>query len=87
MPEFVVPFIKTLARWRTYIVNSALAFVMVAPDLISSPELLAVIPEGWQKWAIAVGFLLNIWMRPRPAVLPSDPEAVVSKVIKDATMA
>ena len=70
---------KTLARWRTYVVNGLLAFAVVAPELLNSPEILAVIPREYQRWALAAMFLVNIWMRPRRAVLPGDAEVQAKK--------
>lgn len=72
----------TLARWRTYIVNIALALAFAMPEILNSPEVLAVIPAEWQRWFLVAAFLANIWMRPRPAVLPNDPEAQVSRLRK-----
>lgn len=65
----------TLVRWRTWLVNVAGAALIILPDLLSAPEILAVIPAGYQKYIIAGVFLLNIWMRPRPAVMARDLEA------------
>lgn len=76
-------FTKTLARWRTYVVNGLLVFAVMAPELLNSPEILAVIPRDYQRWALAAVFLINIWMRPRPAVLPGDVEVQAKK--SDAT--
>lgn len=67
--------LKTLARWRTWIVNVVLAALFALPAILNSPEILAVIPAEYQRWFLVAAFLINIWMRPRPAVLPSDPEA------------
>jgi len=75
---------RVLARWRTYVVNLALAALVVAPELIHSPEILAIIPRDYQRWALALAFLVNIWMRPRPAVLPGDPEARAKRGACDA---
>lgn len=66
--------LETLARWRTWIVNLVLALLVIAPEILSSPEVLAIVPAEWQRWVLAAGFLANILMRPRAAVLPSDPE-------------
>lgn len=71
MPQIL----KTLARWRTWIVNVVLAALFALPAILNSPEILAVIPAEYQRWFLVAAFLINIWMRPRPAVLPSDPEA------------
>lgn len=67
-----------LVRWRTWLINVFGAVLLALPDLLMflhSPELMAVLPPGWQKW-LALGLLiLNVWMRPRPAVRAHDPEA------------
>lgn len=65
---------KTLARWRTYVVNLLLAFAVMAPEILNAPEILAVVPQDYQRMFLAGLFLLNIWLRPRPAVLPGDLE-------------
>lgn len=62
----------TLVRWRTWIVNVALAALYVAPDIISAPEILALFDKPAQRWVIAAGFVLNIWLRPRPAARAVD---------------
>ncbi|PDT80568.1 hypothetical protein [Sinorhizobium sp. BJ1] len=67
---------ERIFRFRTWILNLVLTLAIVAPDLLNSPELLALIPAEYQRWVIAGAFLINIWMRPRPAVLPSDPEVM-----------
>ncbi|GCA49312.1 hypothetical protein KGO5_01755 [Sinorhizobium sp. KGO-5] len=66
--------VERIIRFRTWILNLILTLAIVAPDLLNSPELLALVPAEYQRWVIAAAFLVNIWMRPRPAVLPSDPE-------------
>lgn len=71
--------IEAIVRFRTWLANIAFVLLLVAPDLLNSPEILALIPAGYQKWVIAAGFLVNIWMRPRPAVLATDIEASVSR--------
>lgn len=67
--------LKTLARWRTWIVNVVLAALFALPAILNSPEILAIIPAEHQRWFLVAAFLANIWMRPRPAVLPSEHEA------------
>lgn len=64
--------LSTVARWRTWIVNGILAAITVAPEILNAPEILAVVPADYQRYFLAGLFLLNIWMRPRPAVLPSE---------------
>jgi len=65
---------QTLARWRTWLVNLGLALLVILPDALNAPEILMLIPAQYQSWFIAAAFLINIWMRPRPAVLPGDAE-------------
>lgn len=67
--------IAWVIRLRTWIVNLALALLVLLPEIANSPEILALVPQEFQRYFLAGLFLLNIWMRPRPAVLPSDPEA------------
>lgn len=73
------PFFKMLARWRTWVLNLLLVFATLAPEILNAPEILAIVPEDYQRMFLAGLFLLNIWMRPRPAVLPSDPEVQIKK--------
>lgn len=67
--------IAWVIRLRTWIVNITLALLVLLPEIANSPEILAIVPKEFQRYFLAGLFLLNIWMRPRPAVLPSDPEA------------
>lgn len=61
-------------RLRTWIVNLVGAALIVLPEILNAPEVLAVIPQDYQKWVFVAALLLNIWMRPRPAVLAKDVE-------------
>lgn len=70
---------NTLARWRTWVLNLLLVFATLAPEILNAPEILAIVPQEYQRMFLAGLFLLNIWMRPRPAVLPSDPEVQLRK--------
>lgn len=65
----------TLVRWRTWLLNATLALAFILPEVLNSPEILAVIPSEWQRWFLVGAFLLNIWMRPRPAVRAHDLDA------------
>lgn len=56
-----------LVRFRTWLVNSFFVLALFIPDILNQPEVLAVIPAGYQKYVIAAAFLVNIWLRPRPA--------------------
>lgn len=64
-----------IIRFRTWIFNLALVAVTLAPEIMSAPEILAVVPSDYQRYFLAALFIVNIWMRPRPAVISSDPEA------------
>ena len=73
---------ETLVRWRTYFVNIVLALLFIAPEILNSPEILAVIPAEYQRWFLVGAFLVNIWMRPRPAATRDDPEVQVRETLK-----
>lgn len=75
---------ETLVRWRTWIVNTVLAVVTIAPEILNAPEVLAVVPHEYQRYFLAGLFVLNILMRPRPAAVKSDPEVQVREAIKNA---
>lgn len=65
----------TLRRWRTWIVNSLAAVLLVLPDLMSAFvgfNWNGVVPESWMPYVTLALIVLNIWMRPRPAVLPEE---------------
>jgi hypothetical protein len=66
---------EALVRFRTWVVNLLAAALIVLPELLNAPEVLAVIPPSYQKWVFLAALLLNIWMRPRPAVMAKDVEA------------
>lgn len=72
-------FINAVVRFRTWIVNLAITVALIAPSLLNAPEILAIVPAEYHRWVLAAAFLINIWMRPRPAVLASDIEASVSR--------
>lgn len=73
----VSTFIKSAIRFRTWIVDLLSVLVTLAPEILNSPEIL--LPQEWQRYFLAALFLLNIWMRPRPAVLRGNPEAQAKK--------
>lgn len=63
---------ETLVRWRTWVVNTVAALMIVLPDLLNAPEVIAVIPAEYQKYVFVAALLINVWMRPRPAVIKKD---------------
>lgn len=78
-------FIKeTFIRFRTWLVNVLSIFLLALPDildLLASTDWSDIIPDQYVRlFAIALA-VINIWMRPRPAVLPSDPEAKIAEII------
>ena len=70
---------ETIVRLRTWFFNIVLALLFIAPEIVNSPEILAIIPAEYQRWFLVAAFLVNIWLRPRPAVLPTDPEVDMRK--------
>lgn len=82
-------FVDFIVRFRTWILGVAGIVAMFLPDLIdlasqllNAPQIVAVLPVGWKTWAAAIGFVLMIWSRPRPASRAADPEVQVAKAIK-----
>ena len=69
---------NTLRRWRTWILNTAAALLIILPDIFSvlaGFDWGTIVPPKYLPY-VALGIaILNIWMRPRPAVLPHDEEA------------
>lgn len=63
-----------LVRFRTWLVNAGFVLLMFIPDILNQPEVLAVIPDAYDKYIIAAAFLVNIWLRPRPAARAKDVE-------------
>lgn len=68
---------EILIRWRTWIVNILASVLLVLPLVLEAfagfDWGLVVPPQYVPLVGVAVA-LLNIWMRPRPAVRASDPE-------------
>ena len=61
-----------IVRFRTWLVNGIGAALILLPELLNAPEVLAVIPQQYQKYVFVAALLINIWLRPRPAVVKSD---------------
>ncbi|MDW9880479.1 hypothetical protein GOA90_25155 [Sinorhizobium meliloti] len=69
---------NTLRRWRTWIVNTLAAVLLILPDILaalSGFDWGSVVPAKYLPYLTLAVIVLNVWMRPRPAVLPSDEEA------------
>jgi len=68
----------TLRRWRTWIFNVVAGVLLILPDLLTAfagYDWSSILPAHWTPWVTLGIIVVNILMRPRPAVLPSDPEA------------
>ncbi len=63
---------EALVRFRTWVVNIVMAALIVLPELLNAPEVIAVVPQQYQKYIYVAALLLNILMRPRPAVIKKD---------------
>jgi hypothetical protein len=64
-----------LRRWRTWILNVAVALALGLGQLAAAFDGFdwsAILPSPWDKIAIVAIVLLNVWMRPRAAVLPRE---------------
>ena len=63
---------EIMVRWRTWLANSFFALLLFVPDILNQPEVLAIIPANYSKYVVAAAFLINSWLRPRPAVMKKD---------------
>lgn len=81
MKNIIAALWETLVRFRTWIVNLAASMMILLPELLNAPEVLAVIPPQYQKYVFVGALILNIIMRPRPAAMAKDPEVVIAKQI------
>lgn len=66
-------------RLRNWIITIIGAVLLVLPEILQAPELLAVLPESWHKWVFVATMFLNLAVRWRPAVISTDLEASVSR--------
>lgn len=74
---------ETLVRWRTWFVNVSASLLILLPELLNAPEVIAVIlPLQYQKYVFVAALLLNVVMRPRAAAIAGDPEVLVRDAIK-----
>jgi len=65
----------TIRRWRTWIVNTLAAALIAVPDIMSAfagVNWNGLLPDDWMPYATLALVVLNIWMRPRAAVLPEE---------------
>lgn len=74
-----------LIRWRTWLVNAGAGLLLVLPDIVLALlgfDWATILPREWMPYITLAIIVLNVWMRPRPAVIASDPEAEVSRLRK-----
>jgi predicted cobalt transporter CbtA len=72
---------EAIVRFRTWIVNVVASLLILLPELLNAPEVLAVVPQQYQKYVFVAALILNIIMRPRPAAMAKDPEVQIAKAI------
>ena len=68
---------ELLIRWRTWIVNILASLILILPALLEAFagfDWGLVVPPRYVPLVGVTVALLNIWMRPRPAVRAHDPE-------------
>lgn len=69
---------KMFARWRTWIVNALSIVILILPDILNvlaATDWTGIIPDPYIRGFGVALAIINIWMRPRAAVLPGDDEA------------
>lgn len=68
--------LETIKRWRTWIFNTIVTVLLSAGELLIALDTgfnwREVLPPKYVPYAILLFALVNIWMRPRPAVVKSD---------------
>jgi hypothetical protein len=64
-----------IVQWRTALFNGVGAFLVAVAPILGAPEIVAIIPPKYIPYAMAAVFLINWWMRPRPAALPDAAKA------------
>lgn len=77
--------IETIIRWRTWIVNTLAAVLLVLPDILNGLvgyDWSAVVPINYMPYVTLAILILNIWMRPRPAAMAHDPEVKIAEALK-----
>lgn len=73
-----------IIRLRNWIVTAVGSAMILLPELLAAPEVLAVLPPEYHKWVFVTTLLLNLAMRWRPASMASDAEVKVKKAIDKA---
>lgn len=76
--------VELFIRFRTWIVNIFSVFLLALPDILavlSTADLSEIIPDQYVRLFGVALAIINIWMRPRPAVLPTDPEVKIAEAL------
>lgn len=76
--------IEFLIRFRTWIVNVFSVFVLIIPDilqLLSATDWTGIIADEYIRLFGVFLAIVNIWMRPRPAVISTDPEVKIAETL------
>ncbi|MBO9589518.1 hypothetical protein [Devosia sp.] len=78
---------ETLVRWRTWLVNVVFA-ILLTPELLMALlgfDWGSIIPAKYMPYVTLAVIVLNVWMRPRPASVASDPEVQVKMAISETS--
>lgn len=73
--------IDYIIRWRTALLGALFALAAALPAVLNAPEVLAVVPDHYRPYIVALGFVLMYATRPRPATRAADPEVQVAQAI------
>jgi len=74
-----------IVRWRTWLVNVLAGLLLVLPDILTALlgfDWSLIVPKAYMPYVTLAIILVNILMRPRPAVRAADPEAEAARVRK-----
>ena len=71
-----------VVRFRVWVVGLGGSFIVLVLPLLGAPEIMALLTPDQQKWVLAAAFVLNIWLRPRPALRAHDDEVAITKLRK-----
>lgn len=79
-----------LIRFRTWLLGTLGIVAVLLPDLLplvgelaGSPQIVAVLPDGWRTWAGVIALLCTVWSRWRPAARTSDAEVQVKMALRE----
>lgn len=81
MRTFLEKLWDRLVRFRTWVVN-VLFGILITPDLVMvllGFDWSMVTPPKYMPYVTLAIIVLNVWMRPRPAVRARDVEAIQSR--------